>query len=122
MGFVKKNECSLSSSQFQPRVSVPQKKPFSLLLVMMVLATTMQWSVAVAQTCPRTRSSGCREYVESYDKDVPQQVKVLDAVDAQLSYINLAEENGNNDKVRMVYIEVHTCQPADSLIFCLKFV
>lgn len=63
----------------------------------MVVTTLQQCSVAVAQGCPRTKVSRCTEYIKSYDKDVPQQLKVLDAVDAQLAYINL--ETVDNDEV-----------------------
>lgn len=92
MAFI--NKCKLSSqSQL-----LSLQKALSLLLVMMVV-TAMQYPVAIAQDCPRMKTSGCAEYIKSYDKAVPQQVKVLDAVDAQLSYINLADDNVNNDKV-----------------------
>lgn len=97
MAFI--NKCKLSSqSQL-----LSLQKAFSLLLVMMVV-TTMQYSVVSAQDCPRTETSGCTEYIKSYDTAVPQQVKVLDAVDAQLSYINLADEDVNNDNVSVMRV------------------
>lgn len=100
MAFV--NKCKLSSqSQL-----LSLQKAFSLLLVTMVV-TTMQYSVASAQDdCPRMKpqTSVCSEYIKSYDTAVPQQVKVLDAVDAQLSYINLADGDVNNDKVSVTRV------------------
>lgn len=90
MAFI--NEYKLSS---QLQLCLSFQKPFSLLLVMVVVMIPTQYSTA----CPRTAIDDCIEYGETYDRTVPQQLKVLDAVDAQLSYINLADEGENNDKV-----------------------
>ena len=83
----------------------------------MMVVTTMQSSVTNAQGCPRTKTSGCAEYVKTYDKTVPQQVKVLDAVDAQLSYINLANENVNDDKVSVNYLCMQIAIPYSGKIW-----
>ena len=84
-----------SLSQLQQCLSF--QKPFSLLLIMVVVMIPTQYSTA----CPRAAIDDCIEYGENYDRTESQQLKVLDAVEAQLSYINLADEGENNDQVCM---------------------
>jgi hypothetical protein len=104
-----------SSSQLQQSLCQSLQKPFSLLLVMVMVMTPMQYSMA----CPRTEIPECAEYSETYDRIVPQQLKVLDAVDAQLSYINLAGEGVNNEKVRS-YVDMLSVMSVWLLLSCVQ--
>ena len=98
---------------------------FSFLLFMMAtVAVLVQPSAATQATCNRYIRSQCghyRNYFNAYDSQVDQKYKVLDGIDAQVNYINLADENRvSNNIIKLIitsYRPPIKCQTYSSWIF-----
>ena len=69
----------------------------SLSILLFMTAVVMVQPSATQETCGRYLGP-CSTYFNVYDSQVDQEHKVLDGIEAQINYINLADQN-NNDQV-----------------------
>ena len=88
---------------------------FSLSIMLFVVAVVAVQPSATQTTCIRysQKCGDYRDYFNAYDAQVDQEHKVLDSLEAQTSYINLADIN-NNDQVTVIIISINLIPISDS--------